>query len=232
MLKLTFSNEQTRLRAFSLIEMVVTLLITGIIMLALIGVVATILNVSAITHNRARTREDLVSFTQFIERDLRNAFRIGQCGGNLRSSASDSQVANEPFRCEIFTDDYYVWTSCARDPVPLCENNSGICNLNGQTETICKYRLNAAGEITGEELFKLDSLYNVDDFQVTVVGQGNLQNSSVSSIESDQYSQSLVAITTVLSHPNENLRIDNVVRQSLLTTKNYQGVIVNTEETN
>ncbi len=214
-IRIKFHNKKKK--AYSLVEMLVTLVLTSIIMFALIALLSQILQISAMTYNRSKLREDLNNFTDRIEKDLRNASRIGQCGGDESGVTPDTE-----FRCDFFLNGLYSWRRCERGSVDFCEGN-GLCDLKGAGEyTLCKYSLDNDLNIVGEPLEKFNSLYNLERFSISVVA-----DSPDPDTEEDQSARRVVSLILVASHPNQRLKIDNMIRQTLISTKNFDNTVIN-----
>lgn len=197
-------------QAFSLIEMVVVLAITSILMLAIIGIVTTVLRISAIVYNRAQIRENLITVSNQFEKDIRNADSLGACGGEY-----DGDPTTTPrFSCTFgFSGATYVWETCPREIPPECtEPGNNYCTDESETfaETLCKRRVGSPEIIT-----EFDNYYNLK-----YVGVSDLYDE-----DPDPEARRLIAFTMVAAHPADNLNIDNMVRQSVVTTKNFETVI-------
>jgi hypothetical protein len=202
-----------RRQAYSLLEMVVVLLLTSIIMMALITLVATILRVSATTHARSLAREELINFVQEFEKDLRNSAKVGECGGNEAG-----------FKCDVFTNAPYRWQSCEREVPQLCSELGATCDLKGVEISMCKYLLDSSGNPTGDPVLKFNDLYNLEKFGITSVGETVVEGEGTEEgpIES---TRKVISFTAVASHPNKRLGINNLIRQSIVSTKNFELVV-------
>jgi len=227
-------------RAYSLLELVVTLLLTSMIMLALIYIVSSLLRLSAISYNRAKLREDTVDFVEEFEKDLRNASKVGKCEGVVAFGALPS--ANT-FQCVFLTDRVYMWTTCPA-PIPdICAAGANCTNRaatgtpfsGGGTQpiTMCKYAVSGsepnfiADTAAVNPISIFDTNYYLERFEVTNVVTPDINpatnpNNSLSSADAVRRT---IAFTAVVSHPNTRLNINNIVRQSLITTKNFDRVI-------
>lgn len=187
--------------AYSLIEMIVVLAITSLVMVALVNLMASIMRISASNTTRGKAREDLANLVQEFEKDLRNASKVSNCSGSGSS-----------FICEIYTSGYYRWRSCPRVTTNVCNSISGRCDLKNATYTMCKYALSASGVEVGQPLVKFNDLYNLEQFQV---------NSVITPATRTESSNRVIAFTALVSHPNAGLNINNVVRQSIVSTRNF-----------
>ncbi len=184
-------------------EMLVVIALTSVIMLALVTLVGEILRISANASARSKAREDMVSFVLEFEKDLRNATQVGNCSGQ-----------NAQFSCDIYTNTSYRWTACPRVLPPLCSELGDDCDTKGVEITMCKYRLGGSGLPDGEPIVKFNELYNLEEFGVTVV--------ETATPTAEDITRRAVAFTIAVSHPNKRLGIDNLVRQSIISTKNFE----------
>lgn len=190
--------------------------LTSVIMLALVTLVGEILRISANASARSKAREDMVSFVLEFEKDLRNATQVGNCSGQ-----------NAQFVCDIYTNTSYRWAACPRETPPLCSELGQDCDTKGIEITMCKYRLGGSGLPDGEPLVKFNELYNLEEFGVTVVetatgaAQGG-QAGQTAPAQAEDITRRAVAFTIAVSHPNKRLGIENLVRQSIISTKNFE----------
>jgi hypothetical protein len=191
-------------------------------MLALVTLVGSILRISANASARSKAREDMVSFVLEFEKDLRNATQVGNCSGQ-----------NAQFVCDIYTNTSYRWAACPRVVPPLCSELGDDCDTKGIEITLCKYRLGGSGLPDGEPIVKFNELYNLEDFGVTLVetsigaaqgGQSEQtgQPGQTTRPGADDITRRAVAFTIAVSHPNKRLGIENLVRQSIISTKNFE----------
>jgi hypothetical protein len=198
--------------------MVVTLAITGFIMLALVQTLTQILRVSASTYNRTVLREELKNFVLEFEKDMRNARRVGECNGE-----------NADFTCEFFTDGFYRWEACVVDEPDICEVDPSNCNdrspRNGNNErlSMCKYALSPDGSLpnNAEPITVYDYNYNLNLFRVEEISDEPIDPDDP---DSESFRR-VISFTAVTSHPNDRLNIDNLLRQSIVTTKNFEVLI-------
>lgn len=216
-----------RLKAMSLLEMIVTLVLTAFIMLVMISTLSTILRVSAQTYNRTALREDLKDFVLQFEKDLRNARRVGTCEGE-----------NADFSCDFFTDGYYRWTACPVQKPDLCQTG-GTANCNdkapyngSQRLSMCKYALRPDGTLdpAAQPLVTFNYNYNLNVFRVDTVSDEPL----IPPVEGEEPTnpesfRRVLTFTAVASSPNKRLNINNIVRQSVISTKNFEVLIQNSD---
>jgi prepilin-type N-terminal cleavage/methylation domain-containing protein len=215
-------------KGFSLLEMIITLVLTSIVLLALISLLTIILRISASTYNRSILREDTKNFALEFEKDLRNARRVGDCAGE-----------NESFQCDFFNGDYFRWRSCAVEESDICAGDSENCNDRspkaqggdaifniqpGDRLSMCKYIMNADGTLKQQEpVVVFDYNYNLNLFRVEEISDEPID---IEDPESESFKR-VLAFTLVSSHPNKRLKINNILRQSLITTKNFEVLIQN-----
>lgn len=222
--------KQKHYKAYSLLEMLITLVLTSIVMLGLIQLLVVILRVSASTYNRSLLREDSNNFALEFEKDLKNARRVGQCEGE-----------NAGLICEFFTDRFFRWQACNVQEADVCLADQGSCNDrsargipnpggdpgsgdSGERLSMCKYALNPDGSVAnnGEPVTVFDRNYNLNLFRIEEIADEPIDDSP----DSESFRRVLL-FTTVTSHPNSRLNINNIVRQSVVTTKNFEVVIEN-----
>jgi hypothetical protein len=201
-------NFRRKLKAYSLLEMVVTLFLTSMIMLALVSLLAQILQISAITHNRTQTAEDVTNFVQLFEKDIRNAATVGECGGS-----------GEDFSCEFFSNAVFRWQTCTPRELPAqcTDDNLGLCDTKNIDYTICKYRVDPdTNDVVGDPVYKLDGTYNIDRLVVENVAAPE------GVAEDERTTRRVISLIINVSHPVNKFKIDNIVRQTLITTKNFE----------
>lgn len=87
--------------AFSLMEMVVTMAILGIIMAMLSNVLITSITISQRTIARSFIREEVANIIDQIAIDIRKATSIGSCTGSLATASCDFVIGTR-----------YYWRTC------------------------------------------------------------------------------------------------------------------------
>lgn len=217
---------------YSLLEMIVTLALTSLIMVSLILLLTTILQVTAMTYNRAKLREDLINFSQQLEKDLRNASKVANCSGTYKveNAGGAGQAEVDDFSCVFYSDAIYQWKTCPRPEPAICTINAAECDLKKATKSLCKVRLSQAPDENGviplgaEEtvVSQFDNLYNLEQFGINTVRDEALTTSSGTSAFS---TRRVLSFYAVASHPNKRLKIENIIRQSLISTKNFESVL-------
>ncbi len=113
----------TKKRAYSLLEIIVSLLIVSIIIVMLTNILFLSLDISKKSFARTSIRESQSEILRKIEKDIRNAHFIEQCAGE-----------NENAMCIVELDKKYYWTTCQNE-----QGNMTICkkiNLGTPNEQI------------------------------------------------------------------------------------------------
>jgi len=227
----------------------VSLAITGVIMLALVELLGNILHVAAVTQNRSKLREDLLQFSQEFEKDFKNAAKIGDCGGitvdglgiNL-DSGLQSQAKTGNFKCDVFTQTSdptavgYEWAACLRTSQPdVCLNNAGNCNSIISPYLMCKYYLrpnanvtfeganssNSTADTTNGPILEFDYNNSIDQFgAITIAREEDPNNLGTAK-------KTVIYFYAIASNPYKPLNIQNMLRTSILSTKNYDNKISN-----
>lgn len=103
------------LKAYSILEIVVTLAIVTIILVMLSDVLVLTMRVTRKSFARSVVREEQNNILTLMEKDLRNARYVGACAG-----------VNENASCEVGVDQVYYWTTCQREngDLYLCKLDS------------------------------------------------------------------------------------------------------------
>ncbi|MBW7953189.1 MAG: type II secretion system protein [Candidatus Dojkabacteria bacterium] len=95
-------NRKT-IKAFSLVEMLITIAIFGILIAMISQVILINIQVSRKTFIRSQIREELAEIGTLIQRDVRNARLIGECG----ETSLENRTIN---RCLMSHIEEFVWT--------------------------------------------------------------------------------------------------------------------------
>jgi|GEM_PF-5971225 len=252
-------NKFKHSKAFSLLEMVVTLGITSFIMLALVGIFANVLRISATTAARSKGREDIAAIAQEFEKDIKNASTVVYCDGaadmsgnpitdedynHLADFTGDAKImapeanAKKFLWCEYTTgSSTFVWTICERsyaqpatvdgksggalikvwnNPASIY-SNSNVYDIGSIHTGFCKYNITrSGGTISSSTLVSmLNGVYNVNFMSVQIVPEFN----AAGSVDT---SKRVISFVLVASHPNKRLNVKNLIRQSLVPTKNFE----------
>lgn len=96
-------NNVKTIKAFSLVEMLITIAIFGILIAMISQVILINIQVSRKTFIRSQIREELAEIATLIQRDVRNARLIGECGANTQ----ENRTIN---RCLMSHIEEFVWT--------------------------------------------------------------------------------------------------------------------------
>ena len=110
----TLTTNNKRSRAFSLLEMLVSLAILAVIIPLLSNLLVDTIRSSLLLSARSSTREELSSLVALVRSDIRNADEIVNCGeiGNPASQLS----------CELIVEGNVVrWQACDSDPLVMCK---------------------------------------------------------------------------------------------------------------
>lgn len=106
----------SKLKAFSLMEMVVTMAIIGIVMAMLSNVLITSINVSHRSIARSFIREEIADIIERVGDDVRSATEIVNCQGEMMAADCRMLIAGE----------VYSWRGCAGvgGVVAICKYDS------------------------------------------------------------------------------------------------------------
>ncbi len=166
-------------KAYSLLEVIVTLAITSIIIVMLTNILLLSLDISKKSFIRASIREEQSKILLKIEKDIKNSILIDSCSGE-----------NETALCEVTLDKKYYWA--------LCDD--------GNLRSICKkINLNTPNEQIVE---KLPDYINVNYI-------------SFEQAPSEDLSKKTIVVTLSFSYKDETYGINDLVRQVIVSTRNY-----------
>lgn len=248
---MTAKRPRTKLAGYSLLELIVSLALTAVVMLGMIYIVTTLLRLQATTFNRAQLREDMVNFSLEFEKDLRNSSKVGLCDGYNESFYCVVLTDSYYLWTSCPKPPASMCTGTGADCVAPSPVPQGLAlppgNYNGLT--MCKISLVNAVQnpsldlstlaglqavrvaawqdtVTYPVLAILDNNYNLDRFGVTSALKGAQDGAAVLSPEA---ARRAVATTMVASHPNKRLNIRNILRQTVVSTKNFERVVRNTD---
>lgn len=169
MLKMTYKTK-SYLKAFSILETLVSITTIGVILLMLNNVILDFVIISQKSLARSTVREEIATATTRMVTDIRNADTLGACSG-----AS----------CQVFSaTGSTTWQLCG----------TSICKLNN----------------VGAVVYTTSPILQVTSFNIA---QGPVTNNNIS--------QNNVLITIVGKHQNDNLNINNILRQVSVSTRNY-----------
>lgn len=199
-------------KAYSLVEILVTLAIFGFLSVVLLQTLLNNLMITSRINARTKIRTELEQVVSFIERDIRNADSINsaECKNNTIAktysiSNMDNRVLSCSSQCTIKNlNGYVIW----------CYGPDTL-NTSGNTVAVNKiFKLKSEDNTIFLADYMSSSLMNVErlDFMVNVANE-NLDN--------DDYTPYANILLTV-EVSNNNLGINNQIRQTSITTRNYK----------
>lgn len=163
-------------KAYSLVEVVVSLGIIGIIMTMLFSVLILSLQITFKILARSVVREEVANITGLISRDVRNADHLGACGGGTDS-------------CEVIQGgNRYFWYKCG--------------------ERICKDKVDSG--VTTNVFTSTENLR----FSHFIFDSGFS--------DPNNKSRQNIIITIVGEHTNPSFNVKNVIKQTSVSTRNYE----------
>lgn len=167
--------------AYSLVEVIVSLAIVGVILTVLFNTLIVSLRISYNSFARSFTREEVSQIATLVTRDIRNAESVIACG-EIESVES----------CDLVVDGTQIrWTECGEQQV---------CRQVYDEET-----QNYSDNYTSSNSVRID-----------VFSFAAIFDTSTSA------ARKIIFVTINASHKNENLNINNIVRQQSITTRNYE----------
>jgi type II secretory pathway pseudopilin PulG len=176
-MKLKFTK--SKMRAFSLVELIVSISIVGLIIIMLNNIILTTALVSQKSLARSFVREELSNIADLVASDIRSADRVGNCAGSMLSG---------DLRCEIYGLQTVVWQ---------------ICNVDGE-DFICRT------DVQGTPIFMSAKDVNIQSASFELgFGDGTAPT------------RRSILFTIVAGHDNEKLDVTNIVRQIIISTRNY-----------
>ncbi|SRR5260221_8286427 len=120
---MTYSkNRNKKRKAFSLLEIIVSLAIMGVSMIIMMNFLILSLQISVLSLARSFVREEVSNISGQITRDIRNADLILDCGGTGNSSYCKFVEAGKT----------YTWAPCASNAKRICKTQT----VNATTSTI------------------------------------------------------------------------------------------------
>lgn len=114
-------NNNKKYKAFSLLEILITLVIVSIVMVMLSNVLFMTLDVSRKIYARSVVREEQNNLLTKLEKDIRNARLIKDCSG---------EDANA--RCVIHLQYEYIWQGC----MDQTTKNLSVCKISKDGEIL------------------------------------------------------------------------------------------------
>lgn len=175
----TKSQDKKLKKAYSLVEIIVSLGIMGVVMTMLFSVLILSLQITFKILARSVVRENISNVTGLISRDIRNADILTNCGVGGGSSST----------CELVLDgNKYQWSKCG--------------------DNICKDQILASGNFT---VFK-----SSDNVKFTTLGF------DIGFADATNKSRANILLTLVGSHTNTSFNVNNVLKQTSVSTRNYE----------
>ncbi len=143
-----------RLKGYSLIEIIVSLAIIGIVLGMLSNVLINSIIISQKSLARSFVREEMAEVSNQMVSDIRNASKVLSCTGSLQSA-----------ECRILMDQVYIWKMCDID------GTSHICKLDANDDVVFASSGNLTVEnFTFEEGFDVGGNTIRRNILVTIVG--------------------------------------------------------------
>lgn len=126
------SNKSKNKKAFSLLELLVTIVIFGILVVMLVDVLILNLRVSRMISLRSRIRSELSEISLLIRRDLRNSSNVvaGRCGNIL------AEFNDKPGCVFVVANKTFAWVlgdglnGCPDKKICRLEEKAGVMELN------------------------------------------------------------------------------------------------------
>ncbi len=168
-------------KAYSILEIIVSLSIVGFAMVVMINFLILGLQISIFSLARSFIREEMSNISTLISRDLRGADIIVACGDVVPTNMCEFVINGERFRWE------------------LCDNNTRVCKnqiIGTQVTTV----------FTSSQAMKANSLEFI---------YGAIYDTSNQSAFN-------VIVTLSASHATENYNINNIVKQTSVSTRNFE----------
>lgn len=168
-----------KLRAYSLVEIIVSLGIMGVVMTMLFSVLILSLQITFKILARSVVREEIANVSSQIARDIRNADNLTNCGAGGTSSTT----------CEfVLNGDTFQWTKCG--------------------DRMCKDQILSSGNV---------NVYtSTSNIKFTTV------SFDVGFADATNKARQNILITLVGSHTNPTFNVNNVIKQTSVSTRNYE----------
>ncbi|MEP7103471.1 MAG: prepilin-type N-terminal cleavage/methylation domain-containing protein [Candidatus Dojkabacteria bacterium] len=171
-------KSKKKLKAYSLVEIVVSLGIMGVVMTMLFSVLILSLQITFKILARSVVREEVSNVSSLISRDIRNSDTITNCGG------PSSTVV-----CELILDgEKYQWTKCG--------------------DRMCKDHVLSTG--------------NVNVYMSSASIKFTTVSFDMGFSDPTNKSRQNILITLVGAHTNLNFNVNNVLKQTSVSTRNYE----------
>ncbi|MEO6728542.1 MAG: type II secretion system protein [Candidatus Dojkabacteria bacterium] len=172
-------SHSKNLRAYSLVEIIVSLGIMGVVMTMLFSVLILSLQITFKILARSVVREEISNVSSQISRDIRNADNLTNCGVGGSSTST----------CEfILNGDKFQWTKCG--------------------DRMCKDQILSSGN--------LNIYTSTSNIKFTTV------SFDFGFSDSTNKARQNILLTLVGSHTNANFNVNNVIKQTSVSTRNYE----------
>ncbi len=173
------SIKSKKLKAYSLVEIVVSLGIMGVVMTMLFSVLILSLQITFKILARSVVREEISNVSAEISRDIRNADDLTNCGVGGTSSSV----------CEfVLNGDTFQWSQCG--------------------DRICKDQILSTGDI--------NVFTSTPNIKFTTV------SFDIGFSDSTDKARQNILLTLIGSHINESFNVNNVIKQTSVSTRNYE----------
>jgi len=200
-----------KIKAFSLIETLVTLAVFGILLAMLSEILVLNLQVSRKITARSTIRADLAEMTGLMQRDMRNAnhIYISNCGDE-NDDDFELKLDNESFTvgCQMEHFKVIKWVLSNDDTNSLCPPHEFEGN---NIPTIC--RLDENNNI----LYQSSKHIKIESFDIDV----NFVEEYTSESGERKGTDAIIYFTVISSATNDYWNINNLFRQVIVTTRNY-----------
>ncbi len=155
-------------KGYSLVEIIVSLAIIGIILTILFNTLITTLRISFKTFARSFTREELSQVTTFVARDIRNSDSLNDCGSIAGSE-----------NCRLYIDGEIVdWSLCLSTRICKSVSQDGITFTN----TYVSSPSVAISKVEFSSTFGVSDNPTRENILITIVGGHATQSLGISNI--------------------------------------------------
>lgn len=182
----------TRLKAYSILEVLITLALFGVLIAMLSNILLLNFKTSRQVAYRSKIREELSELVSLIQRDMRNADYVvlAECGnGQLINNQATVDG------CKMSHVEEFVWVN---QTYQACRDSS-IVDIN----RICKI------DSSGNVIYKTSDEIQIDQINFDILTEGL------------DGKQATIIITLIASAANPNWEVDNQVRQITVSTRNF-----------
>lgn len=184
--------KKKKLKAFSLVETLVTLVVFGILLAMLSQVLLLNLQVSRKIQARTRVREELAELVGLLQRDVRNADIIYIGAGECDDTNDFDMNSQNDRGCRMFVTDDILWV----------DGGHGSCPANH----LCKLQWSNQNNV----LYQSSDILSVDSVSFQAQEFLSVENTSATLI-----------VTLNVAASNPNWEVNNQVRQITVSTRNF-----------